>query len=276
MSEPIENRIELSAGTFRTLTWPGDPDIIAIFLHGLTGVADVWHPTITALGPDRPRCIALDQRGHGSSPHTPGSYRAVDHLGDLLDLVDEIGAPVHLVGHSMGARIAILAGARFPDRFRSVAIVDIGPEAWKVNIEATTRLIASRPERFTDRAEARAVAEMIVERLGTGTAESYVTDRMVEEPDGSYRWLSPTSALIETVTAHRSRNHWRDWDRVRPPAIFVRGGDTDEVREPIARKMRQRNPSVDYRELPGVGHNIPLLAPTALAEILESFWRAST
>lgn len=273
MAAPTEGTVQLTAGTFRTLTWSGDPTTTAVFLHGLSGVADVWHPTITALGPDRPRCIALDQRGHGSSPHTPGSYRAVDLLGDLLELVEQVGEPVHLVGHSMGARIAILAGARFPDRFRSAAIVDIGPEAWKANIDRTTRMIASRPERFADREEALAVAELIVGRLGIGSAESYVSDRMVEDPDGSHRWRSPASALIELVTTQRRRDHWRDWDRLRSPALFVRGGDTDEVREPIAREMARRNPSVDHRELPGVGHNIPLLAPERLAELLGEFWR---
>lgn len=270
---PIEDEIDLPAGSFRTLTWPGD-GTPAVFLHGLSGIADVWHQTVTALGADRPHCLAIDQRGHGASPHTPGAYTSIDYLGDLLALVERIGAPVHLVGHSMGARIAIVAGARHPELFETVTIVDIGPEVWAANIESTTRMLAARPERFADRTEALAVAGLIVDRLGIGNADGYVRERMLEQADGSYRWRSPAEALIESVTMQRSRNHWRDWDRLGAPALFVRGGTTNEVRPHIAAEMRRRNPAVRHHELPGIGHNVPLLAPAELAALLRDFWAA--
>lgn len=264
--------IDLPAGTFRTLTWEGSPDRTVLFLHGLSGAADVWQRTVTALGPDRPHCIALDLRGHGHSPHTPGHYAVSDHLGDVLALTGGIDAPIDLVGHSMGARIAMVAGARNPGRFRSVAVVDIGPEAWKKNIETTTRLLTARPERLADRTEALAVAGLIVDRLGIGDAEGYVRDRMVENDDGSWRWRSPAEALVESVTTQRARDHWRDWERLRPPALLVRGGTSNEVRPRIANEMRRRNPAVRYHEIPDVGHNIPLLAPETLAGLLREFW----
>src|SRR5690554_5984194 len=79
LDEPAEaSTVRLPAGGFRILTWPGGTDGTTVFLHGLSGAADVWRPTIAAFGSDRPRCIAIDQRGHGRSPHTPGAYAASD------------------------------------------------------------------------------------------------------------------------------------------------------------------------------------------------------
>ena len=288
-TEPVPRSVDLPAGAFRVLTWPAlDADDTptddgwagtAVLLHGLSGVAEVWHETVAALGAGRPRCIALDQRGHGRSPHTPGRYAADDYLGDLLALLDRldlIGGPLHLVGHSMGARVAMAAGARHPERFATVTIVDIGPDAWEENIAETVRLLGARPERFADRTEALAVAGLIVDRLGTGTADAYVDDRLAEQPDGSYRWLSPAEALVESVTVQRRRDHWADWEALRPPVRLVLGGATTEVRPEVAEEMRRRNPRVRVHVLDGIGHNVPMLAPGALAAELRACWQAVT
>lgn len=268
--------VDLPAGKFHTLAWdPGESDArnatTVVFLHGLSGVADVWRDTVSALGPHRPRCIALDQRGHGRSPRTPGAYAATDYLADAVALIRRVGTPVHLVGHSMGARVAILAAARHPELLRSATIVDIGPEAWAGNIAGTSRLFASLPERFANREEALALARAAGQ--GEAWAERFVDWRLRAEADGSYVWLASMDGLIETVTVQRARNYWRDWDRIAMPTLFVRGGATKEVRPRIAAEMRRRNPDVAYVEIADVGHNIPLLAPERLATELERFWR---
>lgn len=271
-SVPRAVTVRLPAGAFRTLEWPGAADATVVFLHGLSGVADVWGATIDALGPDRPRAIALDQRGHGHSPRTPGAYAAVDYLGDLVALLDGIAGPVHLVGHSMGARVAILAAARHPARFASVKIVDIGPEAWARNIATTARLFASLPQRFADREEALALGRAA--NRGEAWAERFVDWRLrpTGDGDGGYRWLASSEALVESVTVQRSRNYWRDWERIAIPALLVRGGTSTEVRPHIAEAMRRRNPAVRFVEIDDVGHNIPLDAPEPLADALTGFW----
>lgn len=303
-TERAERRTyELRAGRFRGLEWPGFPGVsrppgagsarsdgpgssggapTAVLLHGLSGMADVWHATVMAL-PDhldgsRPRCVAIDQRGHGRSPHLPGRYSAADYLQDLVDLVDLLGAPVRLVGHSMGARVAMIGAARHPELFSSVVVVDIGPEAWQRNISATTALLAARPERFSDLEEALSVARFIVGERGydpvggDDAARMFVEERLRREKDGAYTWLAPRDALIESVTVQRSRNYWRDWEGISIPTLLVRGGNSDELRPHVVQAMRRRNPAVDFVEIDGVGHNVPLLAPERLAEEVGRFW----
>lgn len=264
-----ETTYRLGAGTFRALEWSG-PEEPAIFLHGLSGVANVWQQTVEALGANRPRCIAIDQRGHGHSPK-PRDYRIGGYVSDLLDLVDAVGRPVRLVGHSMGARVALVAAARHAERFSSVAIVDIGPEAWKANIDGTVAAFARRPASFASREEALEFGSR--GRPGSLDAERFLLPRLNEEPDGSYTWLAPAGALMDTVRAHRSRNFWAEWDAIRIPAMLVRGGRSNELRPWVAEKMRARNSHVEFHEIPETGHNIPLLAPVALAGLLTAFWR---
>ncbi len=268
-SSPTERMVPLPAGTFRTLEWAGDADSTMVFLHGLSGVAEVWEDTVAALGADRPRCVAIDQRGHGRSPRTPGAHAATDHLADVIALIERFGSRVHLVGHSMGARVAILAAARRPDLLHTATIVDIGPEAWAANIIATTGALSSLPRRFADR-DAALVPGRASGR-GERWAERFVDRRMRAEPDGTFTWLASIDGLIESVTTQRARNHWRDWERIDVPALLVRGGASNELRPRIAQEMLRRNPRVAFVELDDVGHNIPLLAPDRLAAELTRF-----
>jgi 2-(acetamidomethylene)succinate hydrolase len=266
---PRETTYNLTAGRFRALEWDGTGES-AVFLHGLSGVADVWQGTVEALGASRPRCIAIDQRGHGHSPK-PGDYRIGSYVQDLADLVRALGGPVRLVGHSMGARVALVAAARHPQLFSSAAIVDIGPEAWKANIDDTVAAFSRRPERFADREEAIAFGSR--GRRGSLDAERFLLPRLNAEPDGSYTWLAPAQGLVETVRAHRSRNFWKEWDAISIPATLVRGERSNELRPWVAARMRERNPRIEFHAIAETGHNIPLLAPKVLAAVLTEFWR---
>jgi pimeloyl-ACP methyl ester carboxylesterase len=266
---PGETTYQLSAGAFRGLVWPGGAGT-AIFLHGLSGVADVWQQTVAALGVGRPECIAIDQRGHGRSPKPEHDYSVTSYLRDLLDLVMAVGGPVHLVGHSMGARVAMVAAARHPGQFRSVAIVDIGPEAWRANITESVAAFERMPRSFADRDAALEYGSR--GRGGSLDAERFLLPRLRETPGGHYTWLASREALIETVTLHRSHSYWAEWEAISIPALLVRGERSNELRPVVAAQMRERNPRVEFKEVPDVGHNIPPLAPDALAAELKRFW----
>ena len=272
MTEPEERFVDLSAGAFRILDWPGEPPT-AVFLHGLSGLADVWRETVEALGNGRPHCIGVDQRGHGHSPRPESGYAIAHYVRDTTELINHLGdQPVHLVGHSMGARVALVLAARAPRFVRSVAILDIGPEQWQANINGSIAAFDRMPRRFPSREHALAFASR--GRLGFVADEAMFFRRLRTFPDGSYEWLADREALKATVRSHRARNYWRDWANIRVPALFVRGGDSAEVRPEIAAKMRAANPAIRYEEFAGVPHNIPLLAPDRLAATLSKFWRS--
>lgn len=265
---PSGSFLDLPAGRFRTLTWGSGHETV-LFLHGLTAVADVWGPTVENLQPDR-RYVALDQRGHGQSPRPPTGYQSGHYAGDALAAVRRLGPPVHLVGHSMGARVAILVAARHPEALRSVAIIDIGPEASKSNIDATIAGIASRPEQFSSEAEALRFG--FRNREPTAGAAALFLARLEPAGSGRLRWRSPREALEQTVRSHRGRGYWPEWRTIQPPALFVHGGASNEVSVAVAERMRRENPRVRFERYESIGHNIPLLAPERLAQSLERFW----
>ena len=281
--------MQLPAGRFRALEWQaanlGTAEPTVLLLHGLTGMADVWSATVAALGDARPRIIALDQRGHGDSPAPTRGYAIADFVGDTVGALEALGSEghgarpladarrsgsVHLVGHSMGARVAMVTASRHPELVRSVAIVDIGPERWTANWRDTVSGIDRMPASFT---EEEAIAFFTRNRPTPPDRLAAYLARLKPDGHGGLTWRGSPDAFKQTVISHRSRDFWRDWERLRVLTLLVRGGASTELRPHTAAEMRRRNPRMTYRELDGIGHNIPLLAPTVLADLLGEFWR---
>src|SRR5437773_1727632 len=90
---------------------------LALCLHGITANGYVFEPLMTALAA-RFRVVSLDQRGHGRSPKPARGYASLDYANDLQDVLNEKAL---LIGHSLGARNALVAGLRFPGRVAAVA-----------------------------------------------------------------------------------------------------------------------------------------------------------
>ena len=74
--------------------------------------------------------FAVDLRGHGGSAWAaPGGYRVVDMADDVLAFADIlVGDRPVLVGHPLGAAVAVHAGVAAPARFSHLALVDYLPE----------------------------------------------------------------------------------------------------------------------------------------------------
>lgn len=122
-----------------------------ILLHGFTNDAHVWDEMAGALQ-GKHHVIALDQRGHGDSDwDAERRYSHWQLAEDLQDLLASLGdVTVHIVGHSLGARIAILALESMRQAVASLTLIDAGPE---VSPEAGERLVSDvmhLPEHHAD------------------------------------------------------------------------------------------------------------------------------
>src|SRR5258708_14170939 len=96
-----------------------------VLVHGFPLDGRMWREQVAALSDIR-QVIAPDLPGHGENPSgSPlGSMDALaESLGALLD-GQGLGA-VDLAGFSMGGYVALAFCARFPDRVRSMALIDI-------------------------------------------------------------------------------------------------------------------------------------------------------
>ena len=115
-----------ASGTLPALTF-GDGPSLVVALHGITASAMEWPPVARRLSAGW-TLVAPDLRGRGAAADLAGPYGLRRHVEDVCATVrsrpSESGAV--LVGHSMGAYIALLAASTEPRLFRRLVLVDGG------------------------------------------------------------------------------------------------------------------------------------------------------
>jgi pimeloyl-ACP methyl ester carboxylesterase len=95
-----------------------------VLLHGGSGRWQYSNAIIPALA-ERWRLYAPDMRGHGKSDWTPGGYDMEGFADDIeAFLLDVVGEPVVLYGHSLGGQVAVQTAARRPGMVRGLIIGD--------------------------------------------------------------------------------------------------------------------------------------------------------
>src|SRR5690349_15451462 len=104
----------------------GDPSDLPplVLLHGVLGFAANWGKVWPHFSGDR-QVLVLDQRGHGRSAKPETGYSPDEYAADLLNLLNSIGwKKVHLVGHSMGGRVAMHFAQTHSERLASLVLED--------------------------------------------------------------------------------------------------------------------------------------------------------
>jgi pimeloyl-ACP methyl ester carboxylesterase len=124
----------------RTVSDPAAPP--ALLLHGLGVGGSVWQSFARRLLPHL-AAVAPDLRGHGQSDAPPSGYAPADYAGDLIELIgDRLESPLPVVGHSLGALVALKLAELRPDLVAWLVVLDppLDPALRNTEVEDVYRL----------------------------------------------------------------------------------------------------------------------------------------
>ena len=96
---------------------------LVVLCHGFPELWYSWRRQLAALAEAGFRAVAPDMRGYGQTeaPHAVDQYTMLHLVGDMVGLVDALGAgPAVIAGHDWGAPVAWTSAQLRPDRFRAV------------------------------------------------------------------------------------------------------------------------------------------------------------
>ena len=103
----------------------GGKPILAI--HGITSTNRAWQCFARAVVPSGHTLYAVDLRGRGDSNSLPGPFGMDVHARDMVALLDHLGLEkIDLIGHSMGAYVAVALLGFAPERVTRTVLIDGG------------------------------------------------------------------------------------------------------------------------------------------------------
>jgi pimeloyl-ACP methyl ester carboxylesterase len=264
--------------------WPAAKAPKVVLLHGWMDVSASFQFLVDALR-GQWDLYAPDWRGYGQTDWGKSDcYWFPDYIADLDFLVDAIGAPVHLVGHSLGGNVACMYAGVQPERVSKLVnlegfgMVGTKPDdapkryaRWLSELhdrpglrpyanfgELAKRMRENNPHLSMER------AEFLARHWGRETEQGNVVLR----GDPAHKIVNPVLYRYEEARAC--------WQQVRAPVLWIDGAETNVVKRlglTEAERVERRRAFRDlrYASVPGAGHMLHHDQPEAVARLIEEF-----
>jgi len=266
----------------RVATATGEISILAagagepvLLVHGLGATKVSFLPTVAALAPSF-RMISLDLPGFGDSDKPLlAPYHAPFFATAVVGLMDALGiARAHVIGNSMGGRVALEIGLRYPDRVRDLVL--IAPSlAWRRERPWAPFVRVLRPELGLVQATPRWVFESIVHRIIPAAADGWVRAGVDEflraylTPRGRVAFYAAARSIY-LEEPHGAKGFWTRLAGLQARSLFVWGQIDRLVPIGFARHVADVLPSARHVTL-DCGHVPQLERPAETHAAIESF-----
>jgi esterase len=237
-----------------------------IILHGFLGSLDNWRTASDRMS-SRFKIISVDLRNHGHSPHHPAiTYPAM--AGDIYEFCKQQNiASAHLLGHSMGGKVAMQLATTHPQRIEKLIVVDIAPKGYPASHEAT--LVALRNLNLGSFRSFGEIDAALAPQIRTPSIRQFLMKNLARRPDAGFCWRIDLDAILKNYHALTKRivpTH------VFPkPACFIRGGRSDYVADEDLPFIKKMFPRAEIVTIPDAGHWVHTDAPEDFLKIVTDF-----
>lgn len=237
------------AGTPRLAVDRAGSGPLLLFMHGIGGNRSNWRAQLPAFAPHF-SCVAWDARGYGDSDDYEGAL-AFDHfVDDVLRVLDHFQADrAHLLGLSMGGRIAMRTALLHPQRVATLTLVDTHE-----GFEAFT---PAQRQAFVDSRRAPLLAGKEPADIAPAVARSLVGRKA--RPEHLQQLVDSISALhkdsyIKSLQATVDQVVLGDISKITAPAQFVVGADDSLTPVAMHRAMAAKMGGAPVSVVADAGH----------------------
>lgn len=235
-----------------------------IILHGFFASSRNWRSIARQLA-GKYRVYVPDLRNHGGSPHDENMDYPV-MAADLKAFMDKLQIETaHILGHSMGGKIAMWFAVHHPQRVEKLIVADIAPFSYNHSFDQTINALRNLPiGDFNNRKQ----------------AERWL---MLAIPDLNYRQF-----LLQNLLLQNGLFHWRinldffqnnahyivgfpDFAGIEPyhkPALFLAGEHSQYVSPEAVYSLF---PKAAIREIAGTGHWLHVDAPELFCQAVDDW-----
>jgi pimeloyl-ACP methyl ester carboxylesterase len=231
-----------------------------VLLHGATGAHWSFRYILPSLA-ERFTLYAVDRRGRGESGDADG-YAIEREFEDVAAIVDSLGEPANVFGHSYGATVALGAVLATPN-IAKLVLYEGSPGISVVPHEHLERI-----EELVERGEREEALVYALDLFGLTTDE-------IEQLGGAPTWPVRVSSAHTVAREVRAEEAYElepgRFSEVAASALLLLGGESPDWARAGAERIRDALPDARIAVLPGEGHAAIMTAPELVGDEVTRF-----
>lgn len=237
-----------------------------VLLHGLFGAGGNLGALARALQ-EQFTVFSLDLSNHGRSPWlcNPDLPAMADSLRHWMDT--EGLSMAHLVGHSLGGKVAMQLALSYPRRVQSLVVADIAPVAYAAHHESVfAALEAVAVGRCASRDEA---AKLMASYLQEEAIIQFLLTSLQRDTAGTMRWRFDLQGIRDAYPALLAAPQAEQ--SYAGQVLFIKGGASDYIQEQHWPAIQAFFPAASIKVMPGCGHWLHVEKPQLFNGIVARF-----
>ena len=241
---------------------------LVIFLHGIGGNRLNWTDQIEAFA-SYYHAAAWDARGYGDSDDYEGPLNFGSYADDLARVLDHFeAARAHVVGLSMGGRIAMDFVARYPQRLLTLTLCDTHKGFAGLSEEKKKAFIASRKAPLVAGKEPKDIAEPVARTLVGPNASEAAFRRLVDSMCRLHK-----ESYIKSIEATAMMDVRSDLGAIKCPTHVVVGSEDRLTTVDMAREIASEIPDAELTVINDAGHLSNIEKPAEFNAAVLAFLR---
>lgn len=237
-----------------------------VLIHGLFGSLENLNVIAKPLS-EHFRVTNVDLRNHGLSPHSD----EMDYLAMANDIVQLMATlkiqKAHLVGHSMGGKVAMQVALTHSELVDKLVVLDIAPVSYPArHTKILEALNAVKNADISDRKQADLIMQPYIEELGV---RQFLLKSLYKNDEGKFVWRFNLSVLdnkYSTITDNINANN-----SCLCETLFIKGNDSDYILAEHRDAINALFKNVSAKIIHGAGHWLHAQKPQAVNKAINDF-----
>lgn len=239
-----------------------------ILIHGLFGSLENLGMVAKPLA-EHFKVISVDVRNHGSSFHE--NNMDYDLLAqDIIALMDDLAIDsAHILGHSMGGKIAMQVALNHSERVKKLIVADIAPVQYPAHHQKIIEgLLSLNFDQITSR---KAADEHLAQYVETTSVRQFLL-RNLSSNNATLSFKCNVSNIANCYQQIMDSYHGNN--RFEKPTLFIKGGNSDYITAEHREIIGKLFPNTSAKIIAGAGHWLHAEKPVAFNKIVLDFLTA--
>ncbi len=241
-----------------------------VALHGFMGQGDDWEFLVHHMRFPL-NFLLIDLPGHGASRIGANESLSPDHfLHQMNILIDHLGlSEIHLLGYSLGGRLALQWALRYPERLQSLILESTNPgiadtEARRKRLKADEKLSAKLLSQDFERFLTDWYRQPIFGNLQNHPNFKTLLQRRLQND------VRQLSRALKAFSVGRQPSLWTQVGHFSHPVLVICGA-LDEKYRRITHTLQEQNPHLQIRVAVNSGHTVHFENPEWFAQTVQFF-----